>query len=255
MKKIIKLKLVATLLLCSLATTAHAAKWENFIQSRAGMNSIDLDSIRTYEGVVFAVTAGEITATGNKRNFLYYQVLYICRTGQLYSFSTSTEYPNLYKQSPESGRLYDENYKEAQFNLSPYCGKVKSKDDIEAPFFTGEDYTFSILLSETKISGNTVSIWTNRYPLVVKPYFRNGKRVIINGEKVSVSSVDTKKGHETSRHLVDCKTESLSSVSRTAYDPRGNVIFSDSGKSESIIPAPRTVGKQIVELACSFIRR
>lgn len=236
--------------LMSLTVPAHAQSWEPFLIHPNLFIAIDKDSIRAYPGAVFAI----MSETFPDVPFTFYkQMVYTCGSGDLYTYKPKGNYLDLQDEIAPSDPVLEESPK-YQFDISSYCHKPKDKRDLEVPVALSMDAKTmtTIMVSETKISGSKVSIWTNHYSLTKKPKILNGKPVVSKGKTQYEDVIDHRKGIVTSNDLLDCANDNFVGLSFTKYDQNGKVIESYSTPTKKMTPIPKSVGGQIYKFGCSL---
>lgn len=230
-----------------------AETWEWLASTQGKIVTINTESIRSFQGSVFAV----ISITNPELQWTAYnKLLYSCGSRELYYFDYSPKYPDVYMHPPFPTEPDLLNGLDMKFDIHSYCYKSKSKDDIELPLAISDDKQSmtTILLSETKIDGNNVSIWTNNYKLFSKPLMNKGKQLKLDGEALFAKSVNKRAGSTTVNFVSNCSNDHYFSRRFIRYDGNGKVVESYSTPSDKQVPVPRTVGGQIFKISCGFLK-
>lgn len=229
-------------------TNAHAEEWVDFKADGGIKTMIDVESIRTYPSLVFAVTKIEMGTLS-----VYQTILYACRSRNLYHGSSSAGYPIL-STPPNPVSARSETSDDLRFGIHTYCDyTVKGKEDIEFPIsMLGDDTDFeTVLLKDTEIKGDHVLSWTARYKvskrLISKP--KNSRIAPMYSYKTNLSD-----GYLMNHLDVNCSNKSLRLLASHKYDKAGNVISSMTQPKTAMETIPKSGGRFIADFLCSLSR-
>lgn len=233
----------------AISANIQAEEWVDFKADSVIKTMIDVESIKKYPNLVFAVTRKDIGEAS-----FYQTILYACPSQKLYYGSTSGKYPDT--SAPPNPRTVEVGTSEdLAFSIHTYCFySNKDKDDAEFSVLMLRDETEfdTILLRDTEIKDNHVVSWTTRYK-VSKKLLTKPKNPQI--EPMYIYKTDVSKGYLMSKIDVNCSNKYLKLLASHKYDKVGNVISSMTHPNAAAMETiPKSAGRFIADFLCSLAR-